>query len=61
MAKSKPKKVVHHLIRLGKSSLTVILPGKLVRNLGWKKGQRVLVKRMARGIRIIDALTKHRK
>ncbi|HEV8601377.1 MAG TPA: hypothetical protein VGQ87_02145 [Patescibacteria group bacterium] len=61
MAKSKPKKLVYHLVRLGKSSLSVVLPQNLVRSLGWKQHQRVLVKRMSRGIRILDALTKHRK
>ncbi|MBI4049600.1 MAG: AbrB/MazE/SpoVT family DNA-binding domain-containing protein [Candidatus Doudnabacteria bacterium] len=60
MAKSKQKKVVHHLIRLGKSSLSVVLPANLARSLGWKKNQRVVVKRVPRGILVKDAMTKHR-
>ena len=58
MAKSKPRKKSYHLIRLGKSSLSVVLPSGVVRSLGWKKHQRVLIKRVPRGIKIIDALTK---
>lgn len=46
------------MIRLGSSSTAVVLPSILVRSLGWKKHQRVLVKRIARGIKIVDALTK---
>ncbi|MDP4000872.1 MAG: hypothetical protein Q8P83_01405 [bacterium] len=61
MAKSKSKKPIRHLIRLGKSSISVILPPNLVRSLGWKEGQRVLVKRMPRGILVRDAITKKRK
>lgn len=60
MAKSKPKKTVYHLVRLGKSSLSVILPTSLVRSLGWKEKQRVVVKRVPRGISIRDARTKKR-
>ncbi|OGE87815.1 MAG: hypothetical protein A3J07_03835 [Candidatus Doudnabacteria bacterium RIFCSPLOWO2_02_FULL_49_13] len=58
MAKSKSKKPVSHLIRLGPSSTVVVLPANLVRSLGWKKHQRVLIRRIARGIKIIDARTK---
>ena len=60
MAKSKQKKLVHHLVRLGKSSLTVVLPQNIVRSLGWKEKQRVIVKRALRGIFIQDAKTKKR-
>lgn len=48
-------------MQLGSGSLAVILPKALVRSLGWKERQRVLVKRMPRGILIRDALTRQRK
>lgn len=58
--KSKARKPVHHIMRLNRS-LIVALPPATVRSLGWKAGQRVLVKRMPRGILIRDAITKKRK
>ncbi len=60
MAKSKARKLVYHIIKLGKSSFSVILPSNLVRSLGWKEKQRVVVKRVPRGISIRDARTKKR-
>ncbi|MBI2356331.1 MAG: hypothetical protein HYV13_03960 [Candidatus Doudnabacteria bacterium] len=61
MAKSKPRKSAQHLIRLGKASLAVVLPPSLVRALGWKERQRVLVKRASHGLVVRDAITKKRK
>ncbi|OGE81489.1 MAG: hypothetical protein A3H72_02665 [Candidatus Doudnabacteria bacterium RIFCSPLOWO2_02_FULL_48_8] len=61
MAKAKAKKAVQHLIRLGSRSLAIVLPPSIVRSLGWKQRQRVVAKRVARGILIKDAKTKRRK
>ncbi|MBI2607803.1 MAG: hypothetical protein HYW51_03175 [Candidatus Doudnabacteria bacterium] len=61
MAKTKPKKPIHRLSRSGSSSYSVAISPSLIRSLGWKEGQRLLVKRMARGILLRDAITKKRK
>lgn len=52
---------VRKVTRLGKGSLGIILPAAILRTLGWRERQRVLVKRMPRGILIRDAITAHRK
>ncbi|OGE81223.1 MAG: hypothetical protein A3H72_03575 [Candidatus Doudnabacteria bacterium RIFCSPLOWO2_02_FULL_48_8] len=49
------------LSRIGRNSTGIILPPKILADLGWHKRQRVLVKRVPRGILIIDAKTKKRK
>lgn len=61
MAKTKPKKPVRHLLKIGQGSYKIVLPPNLVRSLGWKDRQRLLVKRTGRGIIIRDALTRHPK
>jgi len=52
---------VRKITRLAKGSLGIIIPANILRTLGWRERQRVLVKRMARGILIRDAITKKRK
>jgi bifunctional DNA-binding transcriptional regulator/antitoxin component of YhaV-PrlF toxin-antitoxin module len=53
---------VRKLTRTGKSqSIYVIIPKDFIRSLGWREKQRVLVKRVPRGVAIIDAKTKKRK
>ena len=52
---------VRKVTRLGKGSLGIILPAGILRTLGWRERQRVIVKRMPRGVLIRDAMTKHRK
>jgi len=49
------------LIKIGRNSKGVILPAKLLKDLNWHEKQKLLVKRMPRGILIRDALTKHKK
>ncbi|MBX4186642.1 MAG: AbrB/MazE/SpoVT family DNA-binding domain-containing protein [Candidatus Doudnabacteria bacterium] len=49
------------ITRIAKNSLGVLLPASILRQLGWRERQRVLVKRMPRGILIRDAMTKHKK
>jgi hypothetical protein len=50
------------LTRVGAGkSLAVIIPAEQLRSLGWREKQRVIVKRVARGVMIIDAKTKKRK
>jgi len=60
MAKTKPKKPIRHLLKVGRS-YEVVLPTNLVQSLGWKEKQRLLIKRTARGVIVRDALTKKRK
>jgi bifunctional DNA-binding transcriptional regulator/antitoxin component of YhaV-PrlF toxin-antitoxin module len=60
MPKSKNNSI-RKITRIAKGSLGVILPAEILRALGWRERQRVLVKRMSRGILIRDAITKHRK
>ena len=52
---------VRKITKHGPGSLGVVLPREILRSLGWREHQRVAVKRVARGVLIIDALTKHRK
>lgn len=52
---------VRKITRIAKNSLGVLLPATILRQLGWRERQRVLVKRMPRGILIRDAMTKHKK
>lgn len=50
------------LTRVGAGkSLAVIIPANQLRSLGWRERQRLIVKRIPRGIMIIDAKTKKRK
>lgn len=58
---AKPINSIRKITRIAKTSLGVILPAELLRALGWRERQRVLVKRMPRGILIRDALTKKKK
>jgi hypothetical protein len=57
----KRKDKTRNLINIGRDSTGVILPAAILDDLGWHKRQRVLVKKVPRGILIIDAQTKHRK
>lgn len=58
----RPINSIRKLTRVGSGkSLAVIIPAEQVRSLGWRERQRVLVKRAARGISVIDAKTKKKK
>jgi len=57
----KTKDKARNLINIGRDSIGLILPPNILKLLGWHKRQRILVKKVPRGILIIDALTKHRK
>ncbi len=59
---ARPTNSIRKLTKVGSGkSLAVIIPASAVRSLGWRERQRVMVKRVARGISIIDAKTKKRK
>lgn len=50
---------VRKLTRVGRGgSVSVIIPSAILRSLGWREKQNVLVKRVARGVMILDAQTK---
>jgi bifunctional DNA-binding transcriptional regulator/antitoxin component of YhaV-PrlF toxin-antitoxin module len=57
----RPKDNIRKLTRIGRNSLGVLLPAALLRVLGWRERQRLIVKRMPRGILIRDAMTKKKK
>ncbi len=48
------EKNVRKITRVGKTSLAVTLPIELVRELGWREKQRVVVKRIKGGLEIRD-------
>jgi len=52
---------IRKITQRGPGSWAVILPPSIMKSLGWRKNQRVVVKRTARGVLITDAATKHRK
>lgn len=54
-------KKIYKLTRIAKRSLGVILPAELLDSLQWRERQRLIVKRMPRGILIRDAITKKSK
>jgi len=59
---ARPINSIRKISRVGRSkSFYVVIPADAMRSLGWREKQRVLVKRVARGIMIIDAKTKKRK
>jgi len=49
------------LTRIAKHSLGLILPSEILRQFGWREHQKLLLKRVSRGILIRDAMTKQRK
>ena len=57
----RPTNNIRKLTRIGRSALAVMLPAAMLREIGWRERQRVLVKRIPRGFMIIDARTKKRK
>jgi len=53
---------IRKLTRTGRSgSLAIVIPAQHARALGWRERQRLIVKKVPRGILIIDAKTKKRK
>jgi antitoxin component of MazEF toxin-antitoxin module len=49
------------LTKVAGHSWAVILPPDFVKELGWRERQRLVIKRVARGILIRDAFSKKRK
>ncbi|TAK96097.1 AbrB/MazE/SpoVT family DNA-binding domain-containing protein [Patescibacteria group bacterium] len=47
-------KSVRTLIRLGRVSLAVTLPAEMRTELGWREGQKVVVKRVKGGVLVKD-------
>lgn len=58
---ARKKDNIRKLTRVGKgASVSVIIPAEILRSLGWREKQRVLVKRVPRGVLIEDARTKRK-
>ena len=58
----RPTNSIRKISRVGRSkSFSVVIPAEFMRSLGWREKQRVMVKRVARGVSIIDAKTKKSK
>jgi bifunctional DNA-binding transcriptional regulator/antitoxin component of YhaV-PrlF toxin-antitoxin module len=58
MTKKTADKSVRKLTKLGGKSIGLTLPIELVRELGWKEKQRVVVKRVAGGFTVRDYRSK---
>lgn len=54
------KSKTYKITRVGKRSVSVVIPVGIVKDLKWREKQKVNVKRVARGVKITDAKTKHR-
>jgi len=52
------EKNIRKLLKLGGTSLAVTLPEEIVEELGWKKKQRVMIKRIKGGLAVKDYHTK---
>ena len=52
---------IHKLTRIAKRSLGIVIPAALLDTLGWRERQRLIVRRVPRGILIRDAMTKKKK
>jgi antitoxin component of MazEF toxin-antitoxin module len=51
-------KNIRKITRVGKTSLAVTIPVEMIKSLGWKEKQRVVVKRVAGGLTIRDYRSK---
>ncbi|OGI75679.1 hypothetical protein A3C67_02715 [Candidatus Nomurabacteria bacterium RIFCSPHIGHO2_02_FULL_42_19] len=59
---ARPINSIRKITRVGRSkSFSVIIPIAMIRQIGWREKQRVIVKRIPRGFMIIDAKTKKKK
>ncbi|MFA6257174.1 MAG: hypothetical protein WCT29_02655 [Candidatus Paceibacterota bacterium] len=59
---ARPTNSIRKISRVGRAkSFAVVIPVEVMRSLGWRERQRVVVKRVARGISITDAKTKKKK
>ncbi|MDP9249683.1 MAG: hypothetical protein M3M85_04225 [bacterium] len=59
---ARPTNSIRKLTRVGSgNSLAVIIPATVVRPLGWRERHRVVVKRVARGVSVVDAVTKRKR
>ncbi len=55
MAKQQPRgSNVRKLTKIGRKSISLTLPIEIIRKLGWKEKQKVVVKRIKGGIQIKD-------
>jgi bifunctional DNA-binding transcriptional regulator/antitoxin component of YhaV-PrlF toxin-antitoxin module len=56
---------IRKITKIGRSSFAVVIPATDMKSLGWKERQRVIVKRVPRGLMVLDAITnyksKHKK
>ncbi|MCE9549016.1 hypothetical protein K8Q98_01305 [Candidatus Nomurabacteria bacterium] len=56
---ARPINSVRKITRVGRAkSFSVVIPAAMIRQIGWREKQRVIVKRVSRGFLIIDAKTK---
>ncbi|OGE81438.1 MAG: hypothetical protein A3H72_01215 [Candidatus Doudnabacteria bacterium RIFCSPLOWO2_02_FULL_48_8] len=58
---ARPINNIRKLTKIGRSSLGVLLPAEMLRQLKWRERQRLLVKKIPGAIVIRDAKTKRRK
>jgi len=54
-------KNIRKLTKVAGHSFGVVIPPDFLRAFGWRERQRLIVKKVARGVLIIDAKTKKRK
>ncbi|UMX48218.1 MAG: AbrB/MazE/SpoVT family DNA-binding domain-containing protein [Candidatus Nealsonbacteria bacterium DGGOD1a] len=54
MNRKTSEKNIRNLTRLGKTSLSITIPRNLILELGWRKGQKVVVKKRGKGLTIED-------
>jgi antitoxin component of MazEF toxin-antitoxin module len=54
MNRKTSEKNIRNLTRLGKTSLSITIPRNLILELGWRKGQKVVVKKRGKGLAIED-------
>ena len=59
---ARPTNSIRKITKVGRAkSYSVVIPAEAMRSLGWREKQRVLVRRVPRGVLIIDAKTKKKK
>jgi antitoxin component of MazEF toxin-antitoxin module len=55
------KTYIHKVIRVGKKSLSIIIPAEIVRELKLRERQKLVLKRVGKKIEIKDWLPKNKK
>ena len=56
---ARPTNLIRKITKVGRAkSYSVVIPAEIMRSLKWREKQRVIVKRVPRGVLITDAKTK---